>query len=210
MNERTKREYVDGGLFFNNPAKVADLEWRLIWPDTGDLPPDLLLSIGTGCNGSIASTVSRLSMQASDPSDIQRSTLLNKTRRRYWKPSIFSRLGETYKMFKGRIGDIVDSERAWRDFMLELHSDDDERKRYQRLNPDIREEPPALDATLKIRHLQVCVQRVMSESVYQRQVKEIARQLVASSFYIEIPFLGIRRKEIRGTVPLTRYLMMSS
>ena len=40
--------YLDGGLYFNNPVKVADSERKLIWPDVADKHPDILLSLGTG------------------------------------------------------------------------------------------------------------------------------------------------------------------
>lgn len=44
----TNSEYVDGSRSHGCPAKVAHAETRSIWPDVGDLPPDIMLSIGTG------------------------------------------------------------------------------------------------------------------------------------------------------------------
>ena len=105
-------------------------------------------------------------------------------------------------MLKNIIEDNLDPERAWDEFMSGLHYDEDEKKRYQRINPKIGEKPPALDETSKVPHLQGCVLEVMGDDAYQQQVGKISRQLVASSFYIECSSLGSQR-EILGTVPVT-------
>ena len=44
----SKRRYLDGAYFNNNPVYVAHLERRLLWPDVAKQEPDILLSIGTG------------------------------------------------------------------------------------------------------------------------------------------------------------------
>ncbi|KAG8162296.1 hypothetical protein KVR01_008061 [Diaporthe batatas] len=44
----TNTEYADGTRSHGCPAKVAHAEARAIWPDAADLPPDMMLSIGTG------------------------------------------------------------------------------------------------------------------------------------------------------------------
>lgn len=44
----TNSEYVDGSKSHRCPAKVAYSEMRSIWPDVADLPPDIMLSVGTG------------------------------------------------------------------------------------------------------------------------------------------------------------------
>lgn len=48
MAPETNSEYVDGSKSHGCPAKVANCETRSIWSDVADLPPDILLSIGTG------------------------------------------------------------------------------------------------------------------------------------------------------------------
>lgn len=48
MAPETNNEYVDGSKLHGCPAKVAHSETRSIWSDVADLPPDILLSIGTG------------------------------------------------------------------------------------------------------------------------------------------------------------------
>ena len=44
----TDQGYLDGALYNNNPARVAYREARLLWHDISRLPPDVLVSIGTG------------------------------------------------------------------------------------------------------------------------------------------------------------------
>ncbi|KAF5629970.1 calcium-independent phospholipase a2 [Fusarium tjaetaba] len=46
VHPETKRTYVDGALMHNNPVSLAYSEVDKIWP--GSLPPDIILSIGTG------------------------------------------------------------------------------------------------------------------------------------------------------------------
>ncbi|CAM1501617.1 Fc.00g036010.m01.CDS01 [Cosmosporella sp. VM-42] len=47
-HEGTKQVYLDGGLWHNNPIRIADSEAKAIWPDTKHTHPDMILSIGTG------------------------------------------------------------------------------------------------------------------------------------------------------------------
>ncbi|KAJ0109487.1 hypothetical protein J7T55_000413 [Diaporthe amygdali] len=44
----TNTEYIDGSKSHSCPARVAHSEMRSIWSDVADLPPDIMLSIGTG------------------------------------------------------------------------------------------------------------------------------------------------------------------
>lgn len=46
----TKRTYLDGALYHNNPVRLVHRERKLLWPDVADKHPDILLSIGTGQN----------------------------------------------------------------------------------------------------------------------------------------------------------------
>jgi predicted acylesterase/phospholipase RssA len=52
------RTYMDGGLYNNNPIRVAYCEQRLLWSDVADKHPDIMLSIGTGQN--LAETTTEL------------------------------------------------------------------------------------------------------------------------------------------------------
>ncbi|KAF9763109.1 hypothetical protein IL306_003247 [Fusarium sp. DS 682] len=46
VHSKTQRSYVDGALVYNNPVSLAYSEVDKVWPDS--LPPDIILSIGTG------------------------------------------------------------------------------------------------------------------------------------------------------------------
>lgn len=45
------KTYLDGAIYHNNPASVADNERKFLWPDVAESPPDILLSLGTGKYG---------------------------------------------------------------------------------------------------------------------------------------------------------------
>lgn len=45
------KAYLDGALYHNNPASVANHERKFLWPDVAENPPDILLSLGTGKHG---------------------------------------------------------------------------------------------------------------------------------------------------------------
>jgi len=46
----TKRSYLDGAFYNNNPARIAQQECRAVWPDAVDHPPDIFLSVETSKN----------------------------------------------------------------------------------------------------------------------------------------------------------------
>ena len=45
------KSYLDGALYHNNPASVANHERKFLWPDVAENLPDILLSLGTGIYG---------------------------------------------------------------------------------------------------------------------------------------------------------------
>lgn len=187
---RNGQGYLDGALYHNNPVRVADLERRLIWPETEDSPPDILLSIGTSCNDAIHNEVQRsagLSHRnrpalGSRPS----STVVTNPRRIFTRRHNKSQPRKWFNILVNRIENILDTELRWLEFMTEAgHGDEVNRSRYHRINPNIREDPPKLDETKKLPHLQQRMIRVMKEKYFQNQIGEVARRLVASSFYVE-------------------------
>ncbi|KAK6496175.1 hypothetical protein TWF481_002199 [Arthrobotrys musiformis] len=50
----SKDVYLDGGIHHNNPIFVAESERKLIWPEVDHLPPDIVLSLGSGFNPNAA------------------------------------------------------------------------------------------------------------------------------------------------------------
>ncbi|KAL8754211.1 MAG: hypothetical protein Q9199_004499 [Rusavskia elegans] len=189
---RNNQGYLDGALYHNNPVRVADLERRLIWPETEDSPPDLLLSIGTSCNDAIHNEVQRSAglsrrnrpAMGSRPS----STVVTGPRRIFTRRHKKSQPRKWFNILVNRIENILDTELRWLAFMAEAgHGDEVNRSRYHRINPNIREDPPRLDETKKLPHLRQRMIHVMKEKYFQNQIAEVARRLVASSFYVEAP-----------------------
>jgi hypothetical protein len=48
------RSFLDGALYNNNPVKIVQKERKLLWPDVEKQHPDVLLSVGTGQDASLA------------------------------------------------------------------------------------------------------------------------------------------------------------
>ncbi|PSN60686.1 FabD/lysophospholipase-like protein [Corynespora cassiicola Philippines] len=48
VNSRTKEGYLDRAVFHNNSVWIANYKSKLLWPNSEDFHPDILLLIGTG------------------------------------------------------------------------------------------------------------------------------------------------------------------
>ncbi len=93
-----------------------------------------------------------------------------------------------FKILVNRVGSILDTEMTWLTFMSEAaRGDQNDKTRYHRINPDIGEEPPRLDETKKLFSLRQRMAQVVKDKVFRDQIGGIARRLVASSFYVEVP-----------------------
>ncbi|KAL8906193.1 MAG: hypothetical protein Q9171_006376 [Xanthocarpia ochracea] len=189
---RNDHGYLDGALYHNNPVRVADLERRLIWPETEDSTPDLLLSIGTSCNNKINDAVQRsaglLRQRKPAMGPKPSSTVVSGPRRIFTRRHKKSQPRKWFNILVNRIENILDTELTWQHFMAESGRGDElNRSRYHRINPNIGEEPPRLDDTKKLPHLRQRMVHVMKEKTFQNQIGEVARRLVASSFYVEVP-----------------------
>ncbi|KAL8916178.1 MAG: hypothetical protein Q9172_006425 [Xanthocarpia lactea] len=189
---RNDHGYLDGALYHNNPVRVADLERRLIWPETEDSTPDLLLSIGTSCNDAINDAVQRsaglLRQRKPAMGPNPSSTVVSGPRRIFTRRHKKSQPRKWFNILVNRIENILDTELTWQQFMAESGRGDElNRSRYHRINPNIGEDPPRLDDTKKLPHLRQRMVHVMKEKTFQNQIGEVARRLVASSFYVEVP-----------------------
>ncbi len=79
---------------------------------------------------------------------------------------------------------IFDSEFAWREFVDLIATEGTEvGSRYIRINPDIGEDPPKLDAKDQIRQLQSDTKRALKRTRMATKIKHVAHRLVASSFF---------------------------
>lgn len=191
-NARNGQGYLDGAIYYNNPVQVADNERKLIWPETKAFPPDILLSIGTGCNRKIREDANNASTPLEQSANLRDRAL---TAAEYVTHGIFdlglgnSRIRNYFKLARDRVESLLDPEIAWLNF-ISMVSTTGKESRYCRINPDIGFEPPRLDEVDKLSHLSEKMRQVKKEDSFQLQVKAIARKLVASCFYADIPVLA--------------------
>ncbi|KAF2117507.1 hypothetical protein BDV96DRAFT_393250 [Lophiotrema nucula] len=83
-----------------------------------------------------------------------------------------------------RIGSIVDAERAWNDFLAqERQQPNHNASRYIRINPDLGEDPPKMDAKKEVEQLHRQTKRILATSRYKDTIKDVVLRLAASSFY---------------------------
>ena len=179
---------------------MADLERRLIWPDTEFLPPDILLSIGTSCSNKLhkeAQDSFHVFQQESDPMRPRLSSAVGTHQQRRKT----TQMRKVIKILKNRVENILDTELSWLKFMSDATRGDElASTRYRRINPDIGEYPPKLDDVKKLPNLRRRMHQIMKYADFQKKVQEIARQLVASSFYIDVPYLPANPQDFNTSV----------
>ena len=181
---------------------MADLERRLIWPDTEFFPPDILLSIGTSCNSNTRQEARNfLHCRHQKPDSIpSRSAIGSPQHDILEKMPKTTRVSKIINFMKTRVENILDTELSWLEFMSDAsRGDEDARTRYQRINPKLRGDPPKLDDVKMLPHLRGQMQQIKNHADFQRQIREVARQLVASSFYVEVPYLPTSPTQDLGT-----------
>ena len=143
--------------------------------------PDIFLSIGTGCTSETKESTTQNTNQSTSaaplaqmmPSTIEGKSFSNR-----------HKLAQHYKAMLNRVDNILDTERAWTDFQMDIsRSEPGAKTRYRRLNPVLVHQPPRLDDVEKLRDLQ---QEVHKQMYKQRgSTKKVAYQLVASSFFFD-------------------------
>ncbi|KAH8695985.1 hypothetical protein BGW36DRAFT_380024 [Talaromyces proteolyticus] len=152
-------KYYDGGLYHNNPSKIALEESRRVWPEVPERHPDLLLSVGCGFSTTNSDETTQL---------LTRNYLfeaLNVVRRRFLQ--------------------VLNSERDWIEGFGVLSRM--EPKRYIRLNPAVTERLPDLDdrEALVDGSLERIVNKFLDEPSTKAIVDQVARRLIVTSFYLE-------------------------
>lgn len=170
--------------------RIAVHESKLLWPATDPYPPDILLSIGTGSNPSGAgsnptaksgSGRSTSKAQGKQPTPSDGSGSAEGATKRWRGP----RLIETLLR---RVDSILDCDRAWNSFLAEVvgsNRSEELNRRYQRLDLDLRRDPPRLDEKDKLELLRSIVRERLKETAEMQKIKLVTRQLVASCFYFD-------------------------
>lgn len=162
-HQLSKQTYADGAIYYNNPIESADKERKLIWPNMKDEYPDIVVSVGT-----------TLRLNARYPSQLASPPRLG----------VLSHGKSLYKMAVERIASSLDPEKTWDNYISVLQPPPIYRQRYVRLNPQLSEEPPRLDEVHRMIPLQKLVRERWRDD---RKIRQVAVQLIASSFYFETP-----------------------
>lgn len=139
---------------------VADLERKLLWPTEGYNLPDFVLSIGTA-----QSPTSRRKL-------LERSSKIN--------AGVFGHAKNMATIAVDHVRSSLDSEKTWTDYILQLP--DNQKSRYQRINPEISEDLPALDDVLKMHPLQKGIREKLTGHT---SISSVAHRLIATSFFLE-------------------------
>ncbi|KAF1956454.1 hypothetical protein CC80DRAFT_516035 [Byssothecium circinans] len=160
-HEPSKQVYMDGALYHNNPIKIADREWKLLWGNEFCEHPDIMLSLGTAYNPHLPQPTARKSMP-------ERLGIVNHGM-------------QLVKLAKNHIEDSLDCEKTWREYLSFLPPNAMPSK-FRRYNPIVAN-PPAMDDVHAMKHLQQEVRRCLIKDSYD--IRAIAMQLMATSFYWE-------------------------
>lgn len=152
---------MDGALYHNNPVRVADVEWKLIWSRSPITHPDIMLSIGTG----LAADQDEKSLK----SPITKRGLIGNGKM-------------LLKIATDHIADALDCEKTWNEYTrpLTVH---DSPSRYIRYNVKLDGDLPGLD---DIKALQPLQEEVMRKVSREARITNLAFQLVATCFYFDV------------------------
>jgi hypothetical protein len=197
----TGQRFLDGALYHNNPVYVAWAESKLLWPDVRHREADIILSIGTGHNGKKTgrvtkrSSLARFGSVSSRPAERFGSYAPHEAHAPQFPDqasSHASEVSQNLKVMFTMMANVLSAHTTWMGFTGERRLQappqkvPDIERRFQRLDPDLGFEPPALDRKEMIPELRGAVKRNwQKDGRYREKIRHISRQLVASSFYFE-------------------------
>jgi hypothetical protein len=170
LNERSGSSYIDGALYYNCPAAVANQERKLLWPESSSQPPDILLSIGTGL-----------------PPEDQN---LDKWRR----------LPGMFQPAVHRFDNMLDPQIAWDLFYQDVRDGDRmnlANERYVRFNPELRKKVE-MDDVKAVSDLRNDVRAALRLPKWANDCSLVAKRLISSSFYFERDEDRFDQERIKG------------
>lgn len=150
----------------------------MIWTDSANTVPDILLSIGTG--------TSMFENPAQSPRHDPDFSKYHGTNSKPKKTFLPLQIGN---IVVGRLDRLLACNTIWAEFLTSVGSQayhpmsEGKDKRYFRINPDFCFKVPRLDAVDDVSHL-ISETTKYTES-HKRRIREIAHRLVASSFFFE-------------------------
>lgn len=155
---------MDGAIYHNNPIQIADKERKLIWPKLENESPDIIVSLGTSYNPAARSPAEK-SMSPLSP-----------------RLGMSSHGKSLMKVSIDHVPSLLESEKTWSAYIDVLNPPPNQKDRYVRINPQLRQNPPRLDEVDRLHHIQEAVREVLSTNV---TIQNVALRLIASSFYFE-------------------------
>jgi hypothetical protein len=176
---------LDGALYHNNPVWVAHHERKLIWSDVSAQQPDIFLSIGTGHHGP------NNRERTLETRRLRRSTDGSNSPEHVPQPDAQTRptskllpfTGQLWNTAAGRLDNILNCTKIWDNFRLDiLEPYSGNRRRYVRLNPDLRFKVPSMDEVDQLNNLRSSAAKEMQNNI---KIREVAHRLIASTFFFE-------------------------
>ncbi len=153
----SNRVYHGGNFEYNNPVEVADLERKLIWPDTEDSHPDILISIGAGYDLSIKK-----------PSR--------------WSNNWRSKSKSDDRVLLDPVQSSLDAQNTWDHYYDSLLANPRDESRYVRLNPPVDCAVPKLDDVDEMAAYKKEIRKVLRSLT----LTDYAQQLIGSCFFFDI------------------------
>lgn len=167
MHGGTGQTYFDGTIFHNHPIVVAIMERQNLWPDEPCEFPDIILSIGTGTSTGLETR--RSGLQPEKPHQ-----------------GLAGLLANMYHLAKDRFESALNCNVTW-DKFINAAARSWDISRLHRINPMLTGEVPALDDVKKMKSIQDDVRRTHnSEGVESSRLLQIAKRLIATSFYFQL------------------------
>jgi hypothetical protein len=161
---------------------VANQERKLLWPDVDTQPPDIMLSIGTGCSPEAKTNGSSWTS--------------------WLKPQFF-------QVAVNRFDNILDAQNAWDQFyhdVREPHSSLN--SRYVRLNPELKSKVK-LDDVKSFLELKGHVTQCLQTHKWRSDAKAVASRLIASSFFFEKDPNHESENSIHGMINCSLYMLLN-
>ncbi|PFH59125.1 hypothetical protein XA68_12791 [Ophiocordyceps unilateralis] len=192
----TSQVYLDGGLWHNNPIRIADAESRAIWPETKPRKADMMLSVGAGYH----ETESTLTEGAQKYQEqIKAETAVQDAAT--WRDN------DDYVRFLvsvvlSQIKSSLSCERIWHEWLeARAPHQDQNRQRYRRLTVEFPRLVEMDDASKET--MDVCHEAV--KGMESAQFVDVADRLIASSFFFrfgteDIVKLSDGRYEVSGSI----------
>lgn len=166
-----RKEYIDGGMLFNNPVSLAYREALLAFREQASPNIDILLSLGTGLNEEPTTQAASLS---SAPNHSIKAPAAGSIR-------------TLFTLVKNQIELNLQTELQWERFITGAGAiSKGQGRRFKRINPWLGSAPPELDQVSKLKETFDTTTNALDHKVMRDTMVQTAKELVASCFYFKL------------------------